>query len=125
MPCNLSSSASLAPKPQRLVPSVVATTNGQVTNHHVLAQTQIKKILGECTRHLQQFCEKLGRLSKFFSLVYHHVDALDQLRVLTFVAEAETTKKMRDRLAQAAQVLGSSDQAGRYEEIRQRKLGVG
>jgi len=90
----------------------------------MFSQTEIKKILGECTRHLQQFCEKLNRLSKFFSLVYHHVDAIDQLRLLTFVTEAETTKAIRDRLAQAAKVLGSSGRAGYYEKIQQEKLGV-
>ncbi|GAB1316333.1 hypothetical protein MFIFM68171_06543 [Madurella fahalii] len=81
---------------------------------------EIKKILGECTRHLQQFCEKLERLSQFFTLVYHHVDAMDQVRLRAFVAEATTTKALGDRLVEA-QARGGS-RIKDYETLKQRKF---
>ncbi|KXX82730.1 hypothetical protein MMYC01_200857 [Madurella mycetomatis] len=81
---------------------------------------QIKQILGKCTRHLQWFCEKFERLSQFFSLVHHHVDAMDQVRLRAFVTEAATTKTLGGRLMEAQARCGS--RVKDYEALKQRKL---
>ncbi|CAH0025620.1 unnamed protein product [Clonostachys rhizophaga] len=82
---------------------------------------QVKQIVRECVKKLQEFCAHIEQLITFFASMHQHIQLIDEMRVDHFTQTAGTTKTLGD-YANA-----QTDETARLrrERFRERKLAVG
>ncbi|KAH8897995.1 hypothetical protein GQ53DRAFT_818244 [Thozetella sp. PMI_491] len=80
--------------------------------------SQVKEIVGECVRHLQLFCDKIDKLTEFFTQMQIYIEDIDKNRVDPFNQTAKTTKALGD----LAKAQSSEADREKKEKVKKRKL---
>ncbi|KAK4164124.1 hypothetical protein QBC43DRAFT_238193 [Cladorrhinum sp. PSN259] len=59
---------------------------------------QVKQIVRDCVKKLQDFCAHLDQLTTFFAKIHDHVQVIDEMRVDSFIRSAGTANELGDRI---------------------------
>lgn len=60
-------------------------------------QSQVKEIVGQCVKHLQNFCDRLDKVTAFFTTMQDYIEYIDESRVEQFSDTANAAHKLGHR----------------------------